>query len=324
MIVCVVGLGAIAPLHIQAAKKAGVVIGGVCDIDTAKANTLKGNYGLDCPVFADYTDMLDTVKPNAVHICTPHYLHADMCIEALRRNIHVLCEKPLCISIEEYYKIKETLASAQAQLGVCYQNRYLSGNVLAHNFVKGKSLKGIMANVFWSRDKGYYESGSWRGRMATEGGGVLINQAIHTIDLMIWLGGLPCEIEAHVSNRHLKGVIDVEDTAEIYYSIGGVPVQLFATTAAAVNYPVNIKVELEGHTLQMSGEQCFLDKKEMSELDTAVSGKGYWGGGHEMLIKDFYDCISEGRQFAIGIEEAVKSLKVVLAAYRSDGNPVVL
>ena len=210
--VAVVGCGAICGNHINGILSAGQNVCALCDIDESHALSVAEKFSLDPKIYTDYIGMLDTEHPDSVHICTPHYLHAQMCIEALKRNINVLCEKPLCISKQELESIIKAANESSAQLGVCLQNRYEPA-ILKLRELAGDDPVGALGIVSWKRDEKYYASGDWRGKWATEGGGVMINQAIHTLDLLQWICGMPAYVTAHLSNDSLQGIIEVEDTA---------------------------------------------------------------------------------------------------------------
>ena len=112
--VAVIGCGAIAPIHVSAILAAGQELAALCDVNREAALALKEKLGLgEIAIYTDWRKMLDAEQLDAVHICTPHYLHATMCIEALTRNLSVLCEKPLCIRLEE---LDEILAAAKKEI----------------------------------------------------------------------------------------------------------------------------------------------------------------------------------------------------------------
>jgi predicted dehydrogenase len=189
-----------------------------------------------------------------------------------------LLEKPACISAEEAELLCTAAERSEAQLGICFQNRYLEGVEAAKRFLSDKKILGMAGAVLWRRDREYYLSSDWRGKRATEGGGVLINQAIHTLDLMLWLGGMPEFVTATVSNRHLPGVIDVEDTAECYWETENGGAILYATTAASKNYPVSIKIDAGCHTVEITGGSCEIDGVKLSDArGNNPAGKDYWG-----------------------------------------------
>lgn len=319
----IIGCGAISGVHAAVLNKLDIEIKAICDTNLSNANSLKEKYCQNTLIFDDYRKLLDC-GIDVVHICTPHYLHREMVISALERGVNALCEKPLCINVEEIEQIRCCLNKTKAKLGICFQNRYLSANIAMKKYLTDQKINNIIGTVFWSRDADYYISSKWRGRIITEGGGVLINQALHTLDLMIWFTEMPEYVTACLSNRHLPNIIDVEDTADCYWETKeGTKTIFFATTAASKNYPINIKFDAKGHKAEIIGNTCIIDDMKISETEShGFESKDYWGLGHYKLIKDYYECISSNTDFPIGIDEGTKALKVVLACYRSNGEKV--
>lgn len=308
----VIGVGMIGNVHIRIMKELGAELVAVCDVDKNKIASMAG-----VQVFTDYIKMLDQVKPDVVHICTPHHLHAEMIIAALKRDINVLCEKPLCIREEDIPKILEAEENSKAQLGVCHQNRYNSENVFLKEYLKDKKVVCGYGSMFWHRDAEYYSQGDWRGKWLTEGGGVLINQALHTIDLLQWFVGYPNQVSAELCNHSLKGVIETEDTATLFCSDGG-NFTFFATNACDYTFPVNVVVQTETELINVLSEKVVAGNTVYNfEKDKIVYGKSCYGEGHKSLIKDFYDCIETGRKFEIDGQEAAKVVKIILAAYKN-------
>ena len=309
----VVGYGVIGKLHAGILRERGT-LSAICDIDRDVLSDIT-----DVELYSDYITMLDTHRPDAVHICTPHYLHAEMVIEALRRNINVLCEKPLCIREEDIPRILEAEKSSEAILGVCHQNRYNPSNLYIKEYLKDKTLKGGIGSVCWIRDAEYYASGAWRGKWDTEGGGVLINQALHTLDLMQWFCGMPEKLAASVSNLTLKEHIEVEDTAAI--SAKGVcDFNFYATNGGVGGLPVEITLRTDTEVIKVMPRYTVIGN-EFKEFPKGkrTGAKVCYGSGHELLIDDFYSCIKAGRHFPIDGEEGAKVIRLILAAYKSRG-----
>lgn len=308
----IIGYGGIAVTHEQVLKSLGHEIVAVCDNDPKKLERA------DAPLkFLDYREMLDSISADVVHICTPHYLHADMIICALSRNFNVLCEKPLCIKEEDVERIAKVEKNSKGQLGICFQNRYNPINIYIKNYLEGKTLKCATASMVWNRDEKYYATAKWRGKWATEGGGVLINQSIHTLDLLLWFTGMPEYIRATVDNIRTKEFIEVEDTAVIS-GYGKAPFTFFATNSSAVNYPVEFTLNVDGVWLKYFNNILYIGDKAITfEEATKAYGKSEYGSGHTGLIADFYDCIGTGRKFEIDASEAAKAVKVVFAAFKS-------
>lgn len=322
--VALVGCGVISKNHIHAILGAKQCVIALCDVIPERAKQVAETTGLsDVAVFTDYEEMLDTARPDVVHICTPHHLHAPMTVAALNRGIHVLCEKPLAISEEQLRQILEAEKNSSAVLGVCHQNRYEPNMQKLKETVKETPLGGY-ANVVWKRDAAYYRSGAWRGTLAHEGGGVLINQALHTLDLMQWIFGMPMAVTAHLANDFHQKEIEVEDTAVCTFEgENGLRWQFFATTAGTADFPIQISVRLSsGELVEVQPHQFTVDHAVLSGGDDDGEGKWVWGTGHNALIADFYDCIRSDRPFRLDGEEGAKVVRLILAAYRSAGNRV--
>ena len=322
MKIAIVGIGVIAKVHINALQALKENIAGLCDIDKPKAEEVARQFGLACPIFENYSEMLQTLRPDAVHICTPHYLHADMIIEALGRNIHVLCEKPLCIREEDIGRILATEASSKATLGVCFQNRYNPTNQYVKKLLETTKLKGAHGSVVWKRTVDYYRSADWRGKKATEGGGVMINQAIHTLDLLQWFSGEPKQVTAHISTMTLGDVIEVEDTANALFD-GDVPFSIFATVSSGCDHPVCIQLRTEDKkSITLRPHSVLVnDTLVFSEEQQPVRGKDCYGNSHGRLFSDFYECIRQNRPFPINGTEGAKAVRLILAMYQSQGKP---
>lgn len=324
MKIALVGAGVIARVHMKALLAIGTLPAAICDIDPKRAQALLEEFSLDLPVFTDYERMLAEFSPDVVHICTPHYTHADMVVSALDKNIHVLCEKPLCIHEEEIDRILAAEKKSSATLGVCHQNRYNPANLFFRNYIADKTVTAAHGEVVWHRDREYYLSGAWRGKWETEGGGVLINQALHTLDLCQWFFGEPDAVTATTATLGLSDVIEVEDTAACTF-LGKTPFTFFATNLSAVSLPVCTRarvgdedVVLQPRTVTVNGKIVF------HEEQTVVLGKPTYGSGHLRLLADFYRCLNEGKPFPINGEEAAKVVRLILAVYKSKGRQIPL
>ncbi len=181
---------------------------------------------------------------------------------------------------------------------------------------------GGFGNVVWNRCKDYYAQAAWRGKWTTEGGGVLINQALHTLDLMQWLIGMPKTLSATISNLTLSKYIEVEDTASIVCS-GDSKFTFFATNGGCCDFPVGVTIKTDTETIQvLKGKVVVSNAVYDFDRDKNVYGKCCYGTGHEGLIRDFYDCVLNNKKFDIDGLEASKVIKIILAAYKSKGQKI--
>lgn len=324
MRVGIIGLGAISPLHIRAILKYGQKITAICDVDSEKRQKVNAEFGLNAEEYGDYNALLASGKVDVVHVCTPHYLHAEIICTALGANIHVLCEKPLAINFEQLNAIEKAVNNSSATLGVCFQNRYNASVLYLKEFFKDKEIIAASANLVWNRGKDYYSSAKWRGKKQYEGGGVMINQAIHTLDLLQWFCGMPESVIAHCSNNSLKNVIDVEDTAFGRFTLkNGGNFIINATNSAASCFPIIIMFQSKTDAVELSGDNLIVNGKFVTKSDGApIFGKEEWGVGHDKLIKEFYNCLENGKKFPIDFYEASKTVKLILKMYQSNGEKV--
>lgn len=315
----IIGLGVIGTVHAQVLTSQKKEIAAVCDTDESRFSVYA-----ELPHYTDYKKMLDEIRPDVVHICTPHYLHAEMIIESLKRNINVFCEKPMCIKREDIAKILKAEAESSAQLGVCLQNRYNAANIFVKDYLKNKHIRDAAGFVVWHRDKEYYNSAPWRGKRDTEGGGVLINQALHTLDLLQWFIGEPDYVTAAVSNLTLADDIEVEDTVSALFG-GKENFTFFATNGGAVGIPVEITVLTDNDYIKLLTSEVIINDKPISfDKDERIYGKYCYGTGHERIIDDFYRCVQSGEKFAIDGTEGGKVLKLIFGVYESNGKKVKL
>jgi predicted dehydrogenase len=250
----VIGCGGIAQVHLSLLHAMpDADIRAVCDILPERARAARRVYG--GAVFTDYREMLARPDIDVVHICTPHYLHAPMALDALAMGKRVLCEKPIASEVKDALAM---IAADDGRLGVVFQNRYNPPSEMARAIIQegvmGKLL-ALRGSVQWHREAPYYAESGWRGTWETEGGGVLINQAIHTIDLMLWLGGTPRSVAGAVSTDGLYDTIEVEDTAHFAVRFeDGKRGIFYATNLHVHDAPVELEMTMEKGALLIRGE----------------------------------------------------------------------
>ncbi|GIM94697.1 Gfo/Idh/MocA family protein [Paractinoplanes toevensis] len=309
--VAVIGCGTVSVVHLAAIETIGAELVGVCDIDPARA---PGGY-------RDHRAMLDELRPDVVHICTPHDQHVPVAIDALERGAHVLLEKPVAHTVEEAERL---VAAAKAfpdrKIGVCLQNRYNATSIAAREHLRDSPPRSGSATVLWHRDPSYYRDSPWRGRRERSGGGVLINQAIHTLDLLQWLLGDVESVASHTGRYGDFPGIDVEDTAHALLGhAGGARSVFFATVTNATDSPVTIEIVTDETTLLIRGDLTVTHAGGRTEVTAerraGTAGRNYWGVSHELLIADFYRSLGSPEPFWIGPEEALRSQRIVDQIY---------
>ena len=321
----IAGCGNIAQLHAWALSQIrDVNLISVADTSYEKAKALSDKYAdSHAKAYENLTDMLLAEDIDVLHICTPHYLHVPMAIQVLKAGANVFIEKPAAVSIEELKLLRETERSSGKKAGVCFQNRYnASTNALDELAASGTlgKVKGSRAFVTWRRDEDYY-SDEWHGILAKEGGGVLINQSIHTLDLQLRYLGTPLNIAASMSNHHLQGVIEVEDTLEAWMTFeGGRRACFYASNAYAADAPVILELEFEKGRASLIDNILTISEKgrEPRHLNFQTQtkmGKAYWGTGHLACIRDFYSHISNESPYQNDIAGVSNITETVLKIY---------
>jgi UDP-N-acetyl-2-amino-2-deoxyglucuronate dehydrogenase len=320
----IIGCGAIFGVHAAALQQLPEArLAAVVDINEAKAAEAAQHYG--CRSYTDYRQMIQDERIQVVHICTPHYLHAEMTIAALRSGKHVLVEKPMATMLADAAAMINVSRETGKSLGVCFQNRYNSTAVRLKSILDsgqaGKVLRARAA-LKWHRDAAYYQESGWRGAWATEGGGVLINQAIHTLDLLQWFIGGIKSVTGSIATNCLKDIIEVEDTAQAVFTFkNGVTADFCATNCHPVNAPVKLEIECERLSLKLAGDLAIqtLDGRveKVTEVNARTGAKAYWGCSHLELITDFYRCLQTGEHFTLDGVAGRTALQMVQAIYRS-------
>ncbi len=316
-----IGCGAISGTHLPALQKLeNVEVISVCDAKEDRAKARAEQFGI--PEYTtDWKTYLTRNDIDVVHICTPHYLHAPMAIALLDAGKRVLTEKPIASEVKD---AEDMIAHAHGRLGVIFQNRYnQASQIIKEAIADGRygKLLSLRAAVNWHRDANYYTSSGWRGKFATEGGGVLINQAIHTLDLLLYFAGKPVSVRGSVSTDVLYDTIEVEDTAHgLIHFENGLMANFYCTTVYGTDRPVEIELIFEKATLKTDAETLREIKDGTETLlcrSNATGPKAYWGTGHEVLFRDFYKQVEENKPFWIDGESAIPVLKVLKAVYKA-------
>ncbi len=321
----IIGCGVICGNHISGILETeDAEITALCDIKLDRAKARAEEYDIHPDFYSNYVEMLDSESLDIIHICTPHHLHAEMAIAALSRNINVFLEKPMGISEEDIEKLLEAERQSNAKITVCFQNRFNDATIIANEIANGDGgVIEAFGSLFWQRGEKYYTESGWRGNYATEGGGVMINQAIHTIDLLCFFLGIPQKISATTANHHLKGIIEVEDSCggRIVFESGSIA-NFYATTACTCFDTTTLFLKTKNHKIEIiSPERLYVDGEAIDiKKSEKYIGKECYGNSHTRLILNFYDCIKNNTPPPVTLESAQYALKILLAAYASNGN----
>lgn len=249
----IIGCGAIAQVHKQVLLSLPEAeLAACCDTRAERAEEFAAGCGIR--PYSSVEALLDGEQPDVVHLCVPHPLHTPLASSCVKRGIHVFTEKPPAVNEKQWAEF-EALEKERARVGICFQNRYNSAVEQAKQLLCSGSagaVRGARAFLTWHREPEYYLESDWRGSWKTEGGGVLINQAIHTLDLLVYLMGTPVGVQSHMCNHSLQKEIEVEDTleADIRFQ-SGASALFYATNAYCRNAPVLLELTCEHVTLRL-------------------------------------------------------------------------
>ena len=320
---CIVGYGAIAPNHTAAIVGSDFAeLYAVCDNNPEKLERAKKDHP-GIKVYQDFEDVIADANIDVVHICTPHYLHGPMAEKTLLAGKDVFLEKPVCLNMDEFEKLEKAQEISGKRVCVCFQNRVNPCvRKIQEELPRLGKIKAIHGTLMWFRDRAYYESGEWRGKWATEGGGLIINQAIHTIDLLGMFSGGFKSVDATLTTKCLGDCIEVEDTAAVVFETEcGARTLFFGSTC----YPIDASNVVEIHcekgsliytrealTLVQDGTEAVIENDKSAQI-----GKSYWGSGHYMAINEFYRLLETGDGEIISLASVKNTMKTVFALYES-------
>jgi predicted dehydrogenase len=343
----VIGCGVIGATHAEAVSGLpDVQLVAVCDEARERAENLAARYG--ATAYTDLHEMLASERLDVVSVCTPSGQHGEHASAAMRAGAHVVVEKPLEITRVAMDEMLRVQRETGLKLAVISQHRFDPASVQVHELVMqgafGKLVLGN-AHVPWWRSQGYYDSGAWRGTWALDGGGVLMNQSIHSIDLLTWLMGPVNSLKAYTDT--LVHRMETEDVAVAVLRFASGALGTVAATTGA--YPgVTTRVEIFGDAGSAIIEADLLGYVHLRRDDTeeagpygaspvpkqaledegltASSAAAVGSVGHQAQIADMIRAIRENGEPLLGGEEARHSVEIILGVYDSarSGQEVVL
>lgn len=328
-----IGGGNISETHARAARAiSGVEIAAVYGTNTEKVRRLCKERG-GTP-YTDYAAFLTHRPMDLVIIGSPSGMHASQGIAAAKQGLHVLTEKPIDISTSRADELIEAAKQSGVKLGVIFQDRMKPHIHQLKDWIDrgllGKPLL-VDARVKWYRPPEYYANSRWRGTLALDGGGALMNQGIHTIDLVLWLLGDVSRVQARVATQ--LHAIESEDTATALLEFASGAVGVFhATTAAYPGYPRRVEITGSEGTVVLEHDRIVavdlrnipLEGTKFAERDENQSGSSAVVSdfrGHQALIEDFLWAIEKDTTPGCDGREGRRSLALVEAIYRAACSP---
>lgn len=325
----IIGCGVIAPCHTSAIKSIeDAVLYAVCDIIPEKADKFASDNKVD-RVYYDYSEMLKNPDIDVVCVCVPSGLHGEICVKAAETGKHIICEKPLEITAEKINAVIEAVRKSGVKMQCVFQRRTMPAAIAAKKAIaEGKLGKIVLADAYlkYYRTQEYYNSAGWRGTWDLDGGGALMNQGVHGIDLLTWMVGENVE-KVFSRAGALARNIEVEDTAValLQFNGGGYGVIEGATTV----YPgLDTKFEIHGEKGTVIFTDSGIEKWEFIDGDVPQPEAGQKLGGssdpsqiasigHYILIKDLVEAIRDDREPMIPPEEGRKAVNLILSIYKS-------
>lgn len=310
----------------------------VCDVDPDVVKAIGEKY--DVETFTDYKELIDSGLVDAVTVATPHYYHPVVGIYAMNKGLAVLSEKPIAVTVKAADEMIKASKENGVPFTIMYQSRSVGGNQAARRIIEEGKLGDIYRTCLISsgfRSQAYYNSAPWRGTWKEEGGGVLINQAPHALDMFTWLGGVPCKVTARTANR--RHVMDCEDEASamLEYPNGAIGFLHVSTSEA----PGTSLMEFCGEKgkLVMRGSRPELYELEMPLQEFNDSTDNMWGSpksskvdveveeresGHGAILRNLARHILHGEPLIVPGEEGINSMELINAVIMSGqkGTPV--
>lgn len=340
----IIGCGMIARFHARAlADVRGAKLVGCYNRTADKAEAFAAEF--PCKVYTDLDEMLADPQIHAVSICTASGAHMEPAVAAAKAGKHVIVEKPLEVTLSRCDAIIRACEKSGVVLATIFPSRFHDSAKLMKQAVdQGRFGRLTMGDAYvkWFRTQQYYDSGAWRGTWKLDGGGALMNQAIHSVDLLLWLMGPVAEVSAYTAMlAHER--IEVEDvaTATLRFANGALGV-IEATTAA---FPGSLKrVEIHGSQGSAVLEEeniktwhfAKMTKRDEQMLERMADRTKTGGGaadpkaighhGHARQFQDTFDAIKRGRSPLIDGAEGRRAVETILAIYQSaaTGKPVKL
>lgn len=328
--VAIVGTGNISQAHIAGylafPERAKIVA--LVDIVPEKAAEKARRFGLDCEVFDDHHKILDRKDIDLVDICTPPYVHAQIAINALHSGKNVLVEKPMAASLEECDRMMEAAKKSGKLLSSIAQNRFrtpIANLKKALDSGLAGAVRHVQVDSFWWRGHCYYDLW-WRGLWSKEGGGCTLNHAVHHIDMLGWMMGLPKEVTAVMANVAHDNA-EVEDLsiailryenalAQVVSSVvhhGEEQQLIFQCEKARISAPWKVYASVsKPNGFPTRDEELEKELTAFYEKQPAIAHEGHTG-----QIGDVLDAIEEGRAPAITAEDGKRTIQLITAIYKS-------
>lgn len=326
----ILGAGTIGDVHARAiAELDGAELCAICDVKAARAEEYATKYGVKA--YCEYEKMLADDEIDAISICTPSGMHAEQAIKALSFGKHVLLEKPMALTASDAKAVCEAAEASGKVLSVIFQMRYTDDIQYAKKILQEGKLGTLtfcdLYMKYW-RDRSYFEVSPWRGTFAMDGGGALMNQGIHGVDIMHYLCGAPTLLRAKVKTRVHS--IETEDTAiaAVEYPSGALGV-IEASTSSNPGFDRRIEINgSRGYLIIVDAhiEKLFIDgemiieKKITSGAATASDPTKMSHDRHLLQIKNFVGAINGEEALISTAQDGYAAVKFIEEIYEDSKN----
>jgi predicted dehydrogenase len=346
----IIGLGAQGSMYakfITDGLVPNMVIAAIADIDPAKAEIAQATYP-DARFFTNHLELLDSGEVDAIITCVPHYLHPQMGIDALSRDIHALVEKPAGVYTKQVDELNDFAASKpQLSFGIMFNQRnnplYVRLKEIVDNGEIGTILRSNWIITNWWRPQGYYDQSAWRATWGGEGGGVLVNQAPHQLDLWQWICGVPQSVYSKVAYGFRRNIA-VEDEVTALADFGNGVTGVFVTAThdligtdrfeilgdqgkivvensktATVSRLVKPERELSESMDMDDVLKLFTGRLKTEELYTqeTIEFESAWGGQHAGVLENFAANILDGTPLLAPGSDGIKGVRLANAIHLS-------
>lgn len=328
----VIGCGRIGTRHAEHIKNNGNLVA-VCDIVEDKANVLSEKYG--AKAYTSISELLDNeTSVDLVAICTPNGLHAEHSIEALSKGFHVLCEKPMAISVHDCGEMIKTAENSNRRLMIVKQNRFNPPVEAVKKLIDEKKLGkiySIQLNCFWNRNPDYYKD-SWKGTLDLDGG-TLYTQFSHFIDLVYWMIGDVKSVKAFGGNFHHQEIVEFDDN-------GVIALEFYNGAIGTINYTVNsfggnmegsLTIFGEKGTVKIGGQYLNeleyqriegVEIKDLPKGNTANNYGKYQGSmsNHDRVYENVVEVLTNDGVISANGFEGLKTVEIIDKIYQQIGN----
>lgn len=318
----------------------GATVAAICDIDPERLKAAREKYGDGAKYYEDATAMIESGEVDAIYVATPHYDHPRLAIKGFENNLHVLVEKPAGVYTKQVREMNEAAAQSDRVFGLMFNQRTRPEHQKFRELIQCGELGRVQRTNWiitaWFRSQAYYDSGGWRASWRGEGGGVLLNQCPHNLDLWQWISGMPCRIRCFAAFGKYHD-IEVEDEVTAYAEYDNGATGLFITTTGEAPGTNRFEVIGDRGKIVMEGGRLTFWRTRVPVSDfcrtteTSFGAPETWecaiptrgkGGEHATICQNWTDAIRNGTDLLAPGEEGIRGLQIsnamLMSAWQDD------